>query len=78
MVSRSVQARRLAAELSNVVGVEVALSFQSKRWVLQWTDGPDIPQMKQHIAATLNGDSFPDMRAHYDAGLLIIGHYVTG
>jgi hypothetical protein len=77
MVSRSVQARRLAAELSGVVGVEVELTFQNKRWVLKWTDGPDMPEMKQHISATLSGDAFPDMRAHYEAGLLIIGHYRT-
>lgn len=78
MASRSIQARRLAAELSGVAGVEVALSFRNKRWILEWSDGPDIPQMKQHIAATLDDDGFPDMRAHYDAGLLIIGHYVSG
>ncbi|MCF2526027.1 hypothetical protein [Yinghuangia soli] len=78
VVSRSVQAHRLAAQLSGVAGVEVTLRFRNKRWVLEWTDGPETPQMKQYIAAALNDDAFPDMRAHYEARLLITGHYVTG
>jgi hypothetical protein len=62
-VSRSRQAFRLAAHLTQVGGVEVELHYDSGPvWHVSWTDGPLREEMRGHLERALAGDHFADMR----------------
>ncbi|MFE2684469.1 hypothetical protein [Streptomyces mirabilis] len=62
-MTRSRQAARLAAHLSEVTGVRVSLEYDNgPRWNMSWADGPTCDQMHVHLAEALAGHHFPDMR----------------
>ncbi|MFD5848155.1 hypothetical protein [Streptomyces chartreusis] len=62
-MSRTRQAGRLAAHLSEVTGVTVSLVYDSgSRWNMSWGDGPTRDQMRAYLTEALAGHHFPDMR----------------
>ncbi|MFI9155691.1 hypothetical protein [Streptomyces sp. NPDC053367] len=62
-MSRTRQAARLAAHLSEVTGVRVELVYDNgPRWNMSWPDGPTHDQMRAHLEEALAGHHFPDMR----------------
>ncbi|MFD4412470.1 hypothetical protein [Streptomyces sp. NPDC058475] len=62
-MSRTRQAARLAAHLSEVTGVRVELVYDNgPRWNMSWPDGPTRDQMRAHLDEALAGHHFPDMR----------------
>lgn len=62
-MSRSRQADRLAAHLSEITGVRVELIYDTgATWHMGWTDGPLREEMRAHLAQALTDDSFAAMR----------------